>query len=214
MDSIDAKDVRPVVKIFNRHAVPSGHSWADRTLSDLQFILILSGSFEYITASGRRVVAPGEVLFIEPGTQHTFRHKNDGQPGEISGFHCELGSPGTYITRDYKLDPAPARVTKLPNPHPLRHLFFAGAEIWQGFSTRRLQLLEQLVRMIVVQLAEYWSAGAGGGEGGWRIHQMMELMRTRLPEPTTRHDLAKAFHLSPEHVNWVFQRELGQTPRW
>ena len=53
--------------------------------------------------------------------------------------------------------------------------------------------------------------GEGPSRGG-RVGEMMRFLRARLDQNVGRRDIAEAFNLTPEHVNYLFKQELGLTP--
>ena len=113
MRLISPQEIQPVVRIANDHAVLAGQSWSKRSIPDLQIILVIAGNFEYCQDEQRCSLQPGNVLFIEPGIEHTFRSIESENVGRISGIHLELLPDGSWVAGDYRLEPAPDRITSV-----------------------------------------------------------------------------------------------------
>ena len=44
------------------------------------------------------------------------------------------------------------------------------------------------------------------------VNEMMEYLRTNMTRPISRVDLAEQFNYTPEHINYLFKKELGISP--
>lgn len=207
MRSITPSEFRARVRLANWHQAQPRQVWT-RSIPDLQFIVVRSGQFRYQDAQGTTEVAPNQVLCIEPGIEHSFAHVDDGV-GRIGGVHLEL-SGGRWVDGEYRCDPTPARVTQADVG--IVEQFRRCAEVFEGYHRHRAALVDALATALIVDLAGAWT-GAGDGEGmSTRMRAMLAHIREHAVRGCDRHDLARAFDLTPEHVNACFRRELDTTP--
>jgi len=205
-------DLRPLVRMVNFHPVPPGASWGSRTIADLELILNLTGEFEFFTDAGERIVQrPGQVLLIYPTERHTYRRSGAAGRAMFSCIHCELLPAGQWAAKDYRLEPSPRRLTDVAGDREIPRLFRRAARAFGGYSRFRQEIVSTIVREIWLRLAEKWSETASPAVSR-RMEQMLAFLRDRLGEPVSRRDLAEAFAVTPEHVNYLFRKELGLTP--
>lgn len=204
-------EIQPVVRIANYHEVAPLQSWPQRMIPDLQLILIIQGAFEYRAGALVTPVQPGELLWIEPGVRHTFRHVEPGVPGLISGIHFELTTPGTWAAGDYWLLQAPERVTLVNEISYLHDRFRRMAQVFSSYLPQRELLTSTIAREILLLLVGHWQQPATSQLSA-RMAEMLAFIRLNLQRPLSRQDLAVAFGVSPEHINLLFRRELNMTP--
>lgn len=211
MQILTPSQIQPVVRIANDHTVAPGQSWSQRSIPDLQIILIIKGKFAYRTEDEERFVLPGELLWIEPGVVHTFCSCDTQAIGRISGIHLELMASGAWAAGDYRLEQAPERVTHVADGEYLQHRFQHLASVFASYSPYRDLLSNAIALEIVLLLMSYWRKPAQA-QISPRMNEMIRFIRSNLQRQLTRQELANAFSLSPEHVNLLFRRELGMTP--
>lgn len=204
-------DMQPVVRIANYHEVVPLQSWPQRIIPDLQLILILRGAFEYVEGEGITPVRPGDLLWVEPGVRHTFRHVSLHTTGLISGIHFELTTPGTWAAGDYRLVQTPERVTAVNEITYLHDRFRRMAHVFRSYLPQRELLASTIAREILLLLVGHWQQPATT-QLSTRLEEMLAFIRLNLQRPLSRQDLAVAFGVSPEHINLLFRRELNMTP--
>lgn len=224
-------EIQPVIRIANYHTVAPGQSWPNRQIPDVQLILMIQGEYEYWEAGqAPLLMSPGAVLLIEPGRRHTFRcidaQKNfvpdsleptwpkplpPSARGCITGVHFEFTPLGTWAGGDYRLTIAPERVTHVTDFSYLQERFKRLAEVYNSYHPYRDLQTSTIAREIILILAGHWRQPVNA-EISPRMQEMIGFIRENLPVPLTRQDLARAFRVSPEHVNWLFRKELGMTP--
>jgi transcriptional regulator GlxA family with amidase domain len=68
-----------------------------------------------------------------------------------------------------------------------------------------------MAKELWLRLAEYWEKGSDKQVSS-RMRQMMLYIQKNINSLPTRNDLAEKFHITPEHVNALFKKELGMTP--
>ena len=211
MHYVTLAEIEPVVRIANYHEVLPRQSWSQRTIPDLQLILIIAGHFEYLEGNQVVAIRPGEVLWIEPARRHTFRHVEDKASGMISGIHLELMTKGTWAAGDYRLAQAPERVTPVNEMAYLHERFHRMAQVYRSYLPQRDLLTSAIAREILLLLVGHWQQPATAHLSP-RMEAMLAFIRTHLQHPLSRQDLAAAFGVSPEHINLIFRRELNMTP--
>ena len=210
MQRITPPDFQPVVRIANRHLAAPVRSWGPRTIPDLQFLTPLAGIFSYRDEHGLVEVQPGEVLCIEPDIRHTVTLES--AQGELSGMHLELLPGLRWAADEYRSDPLPPRVSRPADPDAVRAAFIRCAACFAAVGRYRTARLSAIAREALLLLAESW-ATAPGANGGGRTAPLVAHIRAHAKRGVDRHELARLAGLTPEHVNALFKRELGLTPR-
>ena len=200
----------PQVRIANHHPVPAGRVWPDRVLPDLQFIIVLAGRFTYADADGEIAIGPGEVLCIEPGVRHTYALARGQRRGEMAGMHLEM-TAGRWADGEYRSDPLPERLTRPRERELIETALLACARAWSSYDPLRDALVAATARCALVALATEWRRGPGA-VGSGRGRRLIEFVRERAVRGVSRGEIARAFAVTPAHVNVLFQRELGLTP--
>jgi AraC-like DNA-binding protein len=204
-------EIQPVVRIANYHEVLSLQSWPQRTIPDLQLILIMAGEYEYQEGASLIPVQPGQLLWIEPGVRHTFRHVDAKSRGLISSIHLELSATGTWAAGDYRLLQLPERLTVVNDMAYFQERFWRMAQVFGSYLHQRELLTSAIAREIMILLLGHWQQPASTKLSP-RMEAMLAYIRGHLQQPLSRQTLASAFGLSPEHINLLFRRELGMTP--
>ncbi len=218
MRTLTPFEFQPTVRIANYFAALPGAAWCERTIPDYELILVVSGRFAYATeALGERWVGPGHVLCIPPLEHHSFRRVDHSKRAVLSCIHGEVIQDGSRGAGDYVLNPAPQVVTDVRGEKSIQAAFKRCSEVFNEYGPYRRVLLEAVALEIWVRLAARWGrSGNGIGEGkrgiSLRAQRMVDFLKKNLCEPISRRDLADAFHLTPEHINAIFKRELGISP--
>lgn len=197
------------VRIANCHHVRVGQVW-EREIIDLQFILILAGTFFYRDQQVSVQVEAGQVLWIEPGVQHAVGHVADSAPGRIAGIHGELTTLGTWRDRDYRCDPLPLRV--ITADAEISAGFQRCAQVFEGYHRQRQALVTAEATAVVLRMSERWGGTEVSQGHDQRMRAMLSHVRTHAVRGCDRHDLARTFGLSPEHVNALFRQQINMTP--
>ncbi|MCE7990280.1 MAG: AraC family transcriptional regulator [Caldilinea sp. CFX5] len=208
---VTVAEIQPVVRIANYHDVLPLQSWPQRIIPDLQLILIVQGHYEYVENHLVIPVQPGEILWIEPGIRHTFRHVDAAAAGLISSIHLELLPTGSWAAGDYRLAQAPERLTRVTDMAYLQERFWRMAQIFGSYLPHRELLTGVIAREIMLLLLGHWQQPVTSKLSP-RMEAMLTFIRAHLQQPLSRQTLAAAFGVSPEHINLLFRRELGMPP--
>lgn len=209
MRSLSPEQIEPRVRMANYHDTRHEQAWLQRKIIDLQFIYVVRGCLAYQPAGEAEHLAEQDsVLCIQPTVHHDLRMRSD--DGIISGIHCELG-PGTWASGDYRLKPQPALVTRPDPAQQLLHLFKLCAEAFLAYGTYQQARCDSLCKCIILGLAEHWQERRDA-QFSQRMQDMITFIREHLAEDIGRQQLAAAFYLTPEHINYIFKQETGMTP--
>ena len=127
MQCITPETIQVQVRYVNYFQAAPGAAWMHRIIPDFEFIYCISGIFVFENANGSKVeIQPGEMLTIFPGELHSFYQKDNLTPpqkelkaGIISCIHGELAETGTWLGKNYFLNPEPERVTQIPGKDQL-----------------------------------------------------------------------------------------------
>jgi AraC-like DNA-binding protein len=211
MRIVTPAEIQPTVRIANYHRVAPGQSWPNRQIPDLQLILVITGECLYLEENSQSLrVAAGSVLCIEPGRRHTFCAAATAE-GLISGIHLELIRDGAWAAGDYRLAPAPERVTPGADFAYLHERFQRLATVYNSYWPYRTEQTGVIAGEIVLILAGQWQKPSGPAFSP-RLAEMIRFIRRNLQGNLSRRELAHTFGISPEHVNVIFRKELGMTP--
>ena len=204
---------RPTVNFANYQDVPPGAFWGERRIPDFELILVIAGAFSYETREAAPLrVAAGDILLVQPGIWHTLRRLDKPAHAAFSCIHGELLPQARWAAGEYRFTPEPQRLTRTEGDAILHDLFRRCSDVYQGYDRYRAELLECILKEIWIRLAGYWQGGQKSTRASGRAQAMASFLRTYLCERITRRTLARAFSVTPEHVNALFRRELGVTP--
>ena len=209
MHEIGLEQIQPRVRISNHHQCRNEHRWPQRRLIDLQFIYVLAGKLFY-HAEGQELIEieRDSVLCIFPTQRHDLWASSS--QAIISGIHCELAH-GAWASRDYRCNPRPTVVTTPDPAQGLAEQFQLCARVFTSYHRYAQERCNAICRSIILGLGEHWQ---DGNEPllSKRMQEMIEFIRAHLSEAITRQDLAQAFYLTPEHINYIFKQEIQMTP--
>ena len=212
MPPLHPADYHPDVHYVNYLPIQSGQIWGSRTIPDFELILMVAGRFSYADDVNAPVLCePGDVLCIPPGREHVFKN----EPGNsldrpvISCIHLEMTN-GSFLYGDYELVAPPPVRTRTGNDPVIHELFKRCEQIYAGFSPSRAALLQAVAWEILLHLSEFQEGGAERLSP--RMRDMLDFIQRHVLESLARADLARAFSISPEHVNALFKKELNSTP--
>jgi len=212
MKILRPEDVSPVVKIANYMALDGvkPHSWPRRRIPDFELILAIRGDFEFINhETGEKALhPPGSVLIIFPREFHSYRLSSS--KGFFSCIHFELIPDGIFADGDYSPEPFPRRTT-MTGGGEFQDLFRRVAMTVAQPGRFSEEIRNTIVREIWLRLAEKWLSSAGG-EKNVRLDEMLNYLNDNLTAHPGRTALARKFHLTPQHINLIFKKELGIAP--
>ena len=204
----------PNVRIANHHCYTRTGRW-ERVNPDPQLILCICGFLEFGYLDQAKptlmTIEAGQVLFIAPGRTHTIQALSGDTV--ISGFHFEPVAGRLFRDIRTCLNPLPNTRTVLGTELPaIQSLFIALASIYGSHQQYRDAALRTLCHHILLRLASLWRAGEGDTAKERRVEEMLTYIRENYQAPVTRRVLGARFGMSPEHVNYLFKKELNTTP--
>jgi AraC-like DNA-binding protein len=173
--------------------------WGPRRIPDTELIFIHTGFFVLELDAETVRAEENDLLVIFPNERHRFECLEN--PGIISCIHCDLPEP------DGRALP---RVRKIYSPD-IPDGFRRCAETFLRPAPWREELLQTILTEIWIRLR---SSGISAEVSGCspQVEQMAEYIRDHAGDPVTRSVLAHQFHISPQHINYLFKTELGTTP--
>lgn len=210
---IQVGDVRPLVAMANFIRIEVGRVWGPRTIQDWELVYVVRGRLSYECVGENTIIGySGNVFCIPPDKEHTLRCVDESPHAgaAISCIHLEF-SKGKWMAGDYTLAKTPPLVTSTDGALIFNHLFKKCSDTFEGYDPYRVELVNTIAREICLRLASIWTLGVMRTPSV-RTRRMQEFLRARLRKNVSRHDLAKAFNMTPEHVNVVFKREVGVSP--
>mgnify|MGYP002725726184 CR=1 FL=1 len=204
----------PRVRLANHHRYTRAGRW-ERVNPDPQLILCISGALEfgYLDHEKRTAmtIEGGQLLFIAPERKHTIQALRDDTV--ISGFHFEPVAGCLFRDIQGQLDPFPSTYTRLGPELPVIQSFFIElAALYESHQTYRDAAMRSLCHHILIRLSSLWRWGNGDAETDRRVAQMLSYIREHYREPINRQALGRRFGMTPEHVNFLFKKELNTTP--
>ncbi len=209
MKTIDFSNIEPVVRICTYIDVKEGNVWGWRKIPDYELIFIIKGRFEYLTRDKKYALSKNDVLCIAPLEEHKLIHLK-GQ-ALIGCVHFDLVRADESGTSNYVPSPRPETVTRIKNAELFSQLFKECYETFNKFHDHKAALLNSLVKAIWLKLSEDWGQQSSS-ELSQIVEGMTDYLRKNLFNDVSRNDLAREFGYSPEHINYIFKKELGITP--
>ncbi len=204
---VSIAEIVPQVNIANYYGSKETVTWGSRSQQDYEFILMRRGIFVYeAEAVGSIECNPGEVLIIPPNEEHVFT-----APNTEWAFSCIHNLPhGGYpwFTGMVSLDPAPEQIIDFSDNFVyMDALFHRCSDLFNSYEAYSTELAATCCR-------EIWLHCAARSPGDRqqvsdRMKVILAHIRQHMKERIDRNSLAAAFHISPEHVNYLFKRELG-----
>ena len=209
MQEIGLEQIEPRVRLSNHHECQNTQRWPQRRIIDLQFIYVLRGQLFYHPEGQELIEIPQDsVLCILPTQRHDLWASSE--QAVISGIHCELYK-GSWASRDYRCNPRPQVVTTPDPQQGLAEQFQLCAHVYTSYHRYARERCNAICRSIILGLGEYWQDGVETTLSK-RMQEMIDFIRVHMAEQITRQDLAQAFYLTPEHINYIFKQEIQMTP--
>ncbi|MBI9017236.1 MAG: helix-turn-helix transcriptional regulator [Phycisphaerae bacterium] len=189
---------------------PPGREWGPRTIPDYELILIIKGQYLYIDTNGQVLLTPGDILFIEPEYQHVFRKLPEDEGIHVCA-HFDLIDNAGNIYFMHQLGCKPQRKT-IASQFDLFHMAMKYAsEQFISYSRFHKEIVNSSIRQVWLKVAEKWFETTQKTVSE-KVNEMMNYMRNNMTRPISRMDLAEKFHYTPEHINYLFKKELGISP--
>lgn len=210
MTSIPLKDINPSVRICNYFSPEKGQIWGPRIIPDYELIFISKGTFVFETDEVLEVPVKS-VLCIKPLLRHTFRHAPTSSRGVISCIHFDILNSPQNDVNDWDMDPQPETLTLSPDHQQIHDLFKSCEKVFLNYDPYKNELLQLILKQILLRLAGAWQ-NQSKPRISKHLESMLEYIRKNPTQNISRNILAEQFGYTPEHINYLFKREMGITP--
>lgn len=213
MRTVAHDQLAPTLRIANWIEAPRGMRWGPRWEHDPELCLVHAGRFRYrVTGGAWQEVPERSILFIPPTVVHELEPDHGAGRCGLACWHGELLDDGaTWADGGYRPAIEPQTVTPIAAAPFVTAAFLRLAESWQGYGPGRAATCRDLVRLIWLHLYDAWGA-QGVSSPSARLAPMLEWVREHLDRQVDRTHLARAFDVTPQHINALFKQGLGVTP--
>lgn len=206
---IDLNQVHLKVRHCRHREDIAGTQWGPRTNPDYEILLVETGLYTYSDADGELRLEAGDLLLIEPSVEHTFRKETPDNGSHFSA-HFDLMDANGALCLLEQLKSVEHRKTMVAPPY-ISEVFQLASEQFESRGRFSQEIVNSSIRSIWLVFSSSWY-GVADAAFSDRMQKMMQYLRDHLDQPVTRLDLAREFHCSPEHVNFLFKKELNETP--
>ena len=172
-------------------------TWGPRRIPDTELILIHKGLFNLSYNEHTLRAGKNDLLVIFSRELHTFQSL--GKSGCISCIHCDLPEN----------NPLP-RIQNISDPE-ISEAFRRCADTFAHPDLPRDELLRAILTELLIRLRSTRSTSASG-QVSPRVKEIVRYLQENQGNPVSGKDLAREFHISPQHINYLFKTELGTTP--
>jgi AraC-like DNA-binding protein len=179
---------------------PTGAAWGPRALPDTELIVVHSGTLEQELANQTIRAEENSLLIIRPGEKHILRSRGSGCT--ISCIHCDLP--------EEELRDQP-RVRAIQDTE-IVEAFRRCAETFLHPAPWRAELLQAILTELWIRIRGTGSTSTETSLPDERISKIVQHIQEHCCEPFDRNELAKKFHISPQHLNYLFRTALHTTP--
>lgn len=173
--------------------------WGPRAIPDTELVFVHNGGFTLELENETIRAGKNELLVVFPGERHTLKCIEGS--GAISCIHCDLHAEDGRML---------SRIRKIEDPE-VAEGFRRCAEAFVLPAAWRDELLQAILSEILIRVRSI-GIPAESNPSSERIQDMVRYIRNHLDEPVTRSTLSKKFHISPQHINYLFKTELGTSP--
>lgn len=174
--------------------------WGPRSLPDAELICIHAGTLELEIPNQTICAEENSLLIIFPGENHILRSNKSGCT--ISCIHCDL--PEEKLRSQLRVRPL--------NDEEIIGGFRRCADAFLRPAPWRDELLQAIFFELWIRIQATASATTEAPLHDARITQIMQHIKEHCCEPFDRNELAKRFHISPQHLNYLFRTTLRTTP--
>ena len=179
---------------------PPDAIWGPRTLPDVELIYVHNGALELELGDQMILAEKNSLLIIFSGEKHILRNMKSGCT--ISCIHCELPE------EELRAQP---RLRTLCDDEIVGG-FRRCADAFLCPTPWRDELLRAICSELWIRIQSSASVTTEAPLHDTRITQIMQHIKEHCCEPFDRNELAKRFHISPQHLNYLFRTTLRTTP--
>ncbi len=208
---IEISKTYPRVRHCRCLSTPAGTVWGPRTISDLEMILVVEGVFHYIDQQGIVIANPGDIITITPDIEHHFLCKSGSPNGIHICAHFDLLDTSGQTCLVNQLDCTLKCCVTADNFDYTRMLFEQAASDFASYSKFHADIVNATVRLIWLQVVQKCSSRLMDGMSH-NLQKMVDYVRANITRPINRQDIARHVGYTPEHINYLFKKELGITP--
>ena len=176
-----------------------GMCWGPRSIPDIELILIHAGSLALHLEKQTVQAEENDLLIIFPGERHTLECLQENT--SISCIHCDLPEAEAQSL---------SRVQRIKDPE-IANGFRRCASAFMHPSSCRTELTNAILSEIWIRIRVATSPSERSHSSG-PAEEIAQTIREHCCEPFDRTALAKRFHISPQHLNYLFRTQLHTTP--
>ena len=210
MNPISIKDISPSVRICNYFSPEKGQIWGPRIIPDYELIFVSKGTFIFETDEAIEVPAKS-VLCIRPLLRHIFGHVPTSTRGVISCIHFDIIKSQQNGSNDLCMHPQPETLTLCTGHRQIHDLFKSCEKVFRNYDPYKNELLQLILKQILLLLAGAWQ-NQSNPRISKHLESMLEYIRKNPTRSISRNTLAEKFGYTPEHINYLFKKELVITP--
>ncbi len=196
--------------VCSRQHWDNGYTLPPRTISDYNFIYVTRGKVIWKIGDRPYELSPGQLAFVPPDKPHLGYSLTPGMT--LVSVHVEMTLPGG---QDAIALLAPPEFLQVPQDSALdRYLRGAMDEFQRPERSRTLEMLPGWAHLITIEFLRYCQ------KQGLLVAQtltpvvadVLRHLHEHFAEEISLDELASYAGYSPQHLNRLFQRELGTTP--
>ena len=196
--------------VCSRQIFEDGYRLPPRTIPDYNLIFVTRGTAVWVVSDEAIELKNGDLVFVPPGVKHHGYSRT--QHMSLTSIHVEARLPSGQDVFELLTPPRVQNVAK--DSYLDRYLRTATLEFDRPHRVEQIQMLNSWGRLCALELLR-----DAAQRGTLRyspldplVMQVMEELNRRLGEPTRLEDLAAWAGYTAQHLNRLFQRQIGMTP--
>lgn len=179
---------------------PAHATWGPRSLPDTELIYVHAGSLKLKIEDTTQHAHAKQLLLIPAGVSHHLRIASTASM--ISCIHCDLPDAAVH---------AQATLRTIHDPE-IPNAFQRCADAFLQPTPWRMQLMQSIVAELWIRIQAEGSPQGTPLHVDSRITEIVQYIQAHYSEPLNREQLAAHFHMTPQHLNHLFRKELQTTP--
>lgn len=209
INSIFEQPCEAIGKItYSNYITARDDGWPKHNVPNPELIYIVDGKMTAEDPDNPKcILKPGDIVLLRPGKPCDLIVVEEGKT-IISCIHFD-------VIKDRKIKSSGSGllpwVVNTKGDLRLLELFKLCATEFKGYNPYREELLSTMLREIILRMSAHRNEHITQKVSA-RTERMVDYIRNNLNKKIDRHDLSKNFLLSPEHINYLFKKELNMTP--